>query len=105
MVGYRSRVTVESFVNVLQALLWPLLVLERFGGAGLAYLGIGFLVFERWLRPFIERAFPDLRPDRGARPSRSISDDRRGSVARSFPLRRPLHEAFEAALQRMDPSR
>lgn len=59
--GYVLRVTVESFANGVQALVWPLLVLGRFELPGIAMLGIGYLVFERRLRPLIETWFPELR--------------------------------------------
>lgn len=58
---YVLRFSLMAFVNVFLALLWPLYVLEQFGGMGIILLALGYLGFEYGLRPLIEQVFPELR--------------------------------------------
>ena len=58
--GYLLRVAVDSVVNAFLALLWPAFVVEAFGGTGIVLLLVAFYVFERALRPLVERTFPEL---------------------------------------------
>lgn len=61
LLEYLLRLGLMSFVNVVLAFLWPLLLLERLGVWGLLLLPAAYLLFERWLRPRVEAAFPELR--------------------------------------------
>jgi hypothetical protein len=63
LLEYLFRVGILSLLNVVQALIWPLLVLGQTGPWGLALLPLGYLAFERWLRPRVEAAFPELGKD------------------------------------------
>lgn len=54
------RFGVDSFVNVVYALLWPGFLLNLLGPWGLVVLAVGFFVFERFARPWVERRLPEL---------------------------------------------
>ena len=58
---YLLRFSLMAFVNVFLALLWPLFVLQQFGGPGIILLGLGYVGFEYALRPLIEQHFPELK--------------------------------------------
>lgn len=60
-VEYLIRFSLMAFLNVFLALLWPLYVLEQFGGMGIILLALGYLAFEYGLRPLVEQVFPELR--------------------------------------------
>lgn len=60
LVEYLLRLGLMSFVNVLLAFLWPLLLLKHLGPWGLAVLAGGYLVYLRWIRSLVESAFPEL---------------------------------------------
>ncbi len=66
LVEYLFRMGLMSFVNVLLAFLWPLLLLEQVGPWGLVLLAVGYFGFERGLRPRAEAMFPELRRADGA---------------------------------------
>lgn len=53
------RLTGDFLGNLISAFVWPLLVLGWFGGWGLVGLGVGFFVFDRWIKPWINRQFPE----------------------------------------------
>jgi hypothetical protein len=54
------RFTVDSLVNTLLALIWPLLVLSVSAGYGALLLVLGYLVFTRFLKePLTRRLFSD----------------------------------------------
>jgi hypothetical protein len=69
LLEYLLRLGFMSFVNVLLAFIWPLFVLEHLAGWGVLLLVVGYFGFERWLRPLIESALPDLRRAPSARAS------------------------------------
>jgi hypothetical protein len=58
---YVLRFSLMAFVNVFLALLWPVYILEWFGGAGFILFGLGYVAFEYALRPLTEQLFPELR--------------------------------------------
>ena len=60
-IEYMLRFSLMAFLNVFLALLWPLYVLEQFGGMGIILLALGYLGFEYGLRPLVEQVFPELR--------------------------------------------
>lgn len=62
LLEYLFRLGFMSLANVVLAFLWPLLVIERFQLWGIVGLGLGYLVFERWLRGLIEAQIPELKP-------------------------------------------
>lgn len=61
LLEYVFRVGILSLLNALQAFIWPLLILAAMGGWAIVLLAAGYVVFERWLRPRLETAFPELR--------------------------------------------
>ena len=60
---YLLRFSLMAFLNVFLALLWPLFVLQQFGGPGIIVLGLGYVAFEYALRPLVEQYFPELKPE------------------------------------------
>ncbi len=61
LLEYLLRLGFLSFVNVFQALLWPLFVLEHLGWVGIILLAAGFAGFEYILKPLVEQHVPELR--------------------------------------------
>ena len=61
LLEYVLRFAVLSFVNTLLALGWPVLLLDKLGGWGIVVLAVGFLSYERVLKPLVERVVPELR--------------------------------------------
>jgi hypothetical protein len=56
------RFAVDSFVNALQAFLWPVFVIDYLGGWGILTLLIGWLVYARIVAPlFAQRLSPSER--------------------------------------------
>jgi len=62
LLEYLFRLGFMSLANVVLAFLWPLLLIERFQLWGILALGVGYFVFERWLRAAIEAQIPELKP-------------------------------------------
>ena len=62
LIAFVLRFTLTSFVNTVLALVWPALLLDRFGGWAIVLLAVGFLGYERFVRPLAERFVPELRP-------------------------------------------
>ena len=58
------RFGIESFLNGLQALFWPLTVIQAWGVWGLVALVAGYLGFEHVARPLVEGAVPELKEAR-----------------------------------------
>ena len=54
---------IQSLLNSVLALIWPLFVLESLGAWGLGLLLVAYLAFERLLRPLVEAHFPELRKE------------------------------------------
>jgi hypothetical protein len=54
------RLSWLSFINVFQALLWPLMVAEWWQGGGLLLLLGGYVAFQYLLKPRLDRLFPEL---------------------------------------------
>jgi hypothetical protein len=61
LLEYVLRLGILSLVNALQAFIWPALLFLVIGFWAVAVLVAGHLVFERWLRPWVESVFPELR--------------------------------------------
>ncbi len=57
------RFAVQSFLNGFIAFGWPVFVVDYLGGWGLLALGLCWLVFERWARPWINSKLPELAPE------------------------------------------
>lgn len=57
---YAIRVSFLSFINVFLAFVWPVYVLNFAGGYGIAALLLGYIAFEKLLRPVVESHFPEL---------------------------------------------
>lgn len=55
------RFGLDTLLNMLWAFLWPVFLLENMGGWGVAVLVVGFIVFEKLLRPMVESAIPELK--------------------------------------------
>ncbi|HMB73890.1 MAG TPA: hypothetical protein VKQ06_09985 [Gammaproteobacteria bacterium] len=62
--GYLIRFSLESFLNVAVALVWPVLLLQSLGVWAIPLLAAGFVGFERAARPHAEAWFPELRAAR-----------------------------------------
>ena len=60
VVEYLLRVSFMSFINTFLALLWPIYVMQWFGGYGIILLVAGYFAFEKLLRPVVERTLPEL---------------------------------------------
>ena len=59
---YAVRFSVDSFLNGVRAVIWPVWVFEWLGGtSGLVALGLGLLAFEFVIRPLVEARFPEVR--------------------------------------------
>ena len=56
------RFGLDTFLNMLWAFLWPVLLLREMRGWGVAALVVGFVVFEKLLRPLVESVIPELKP-------------------------------------------
>jgi hypothetical protein len=63
-IQYVLRVSVESILNTVLALLWPIYLLRWLGGYGLIVLAVGYVGFEYALRPLVEHWFPELKAAR-----------------------------------------
>jgi len=60
--GFLLRFSVQSFINGLRAVIWPVYVLDVFGAWwGFAILAGGWFVFKYALRPLVEDWLPELR--------------------------------------------
>ena len=57
---FAIRISFLSFINVMLALIWPVYVFDIAGGYGLAALLLGYIVFEKLVRPMVENHFPEL---------------------------------------------
>lgn len=71
-----------SFINVFQALVWPVFVLELLGGPGIIVLIGSYLAFEYALKPGIERLFPELAEHRAGVVARKLATKARKKAAR-----------------------
>jgi hypothetical protein len=65
----------ESFINGFKALIWPLYVIDGFGGWGIALLVVGYLAFERVARPIVEQTLPELKQARLAAEQRKAQEE------------------------------
>lgn len=96
LLEYLFRLGIMSFVNVLLAFLWPLLLLEHLGGWGLLILPAAYLLFERLLRPGIESAVPELAQ------ARRTKEARRAAKRAAAEAKRLAAEEKAARRQRRD---
>lgn len=53
------RVLGDTFPNLIQAFVWPALFVGWSGAYGLLVLLAAFLVFDRWIKPWINERFPE----------------------------------------------
>ncbi|MGI9327157.1 MAG: hypothetical protein ACR2PZ_18210 [Pseudomonadales bacterium] len=53
------RLTGDSIGNLVKAFLWPIYFVVWAGAYGLLALLTGFLIFDRWLKPWINDQFPE----------------------------------------------
>ena len=60
------RFAVQSFVNGFIAFGWPIFVVDYLGDWGLLAIGVGWFLFDRWAKPWINARLPDP-PAAGAR--------------------------------------
>jgi hypothetical protein len=77
LLEYLFRLGVMSFVNVLLAFLWPVLLLQHVGGWGLVILPLAYLVFSHGLLPGIESAVPELADARRRKQQRKAAKRQR----------------------------
>lgn len=61
---YLARVSVQSMINTVLALLWPIYLLRWWGWYGIAMLVIGSGIFELAIRPRVEAWLPELKEAR-----------------------------------------
>jgi hypothetical protein len=66
------RLGIDSFVNSILAFAWPAFVLDRFQLWGLVALAVGYLAFEKVLKPRLEATFPELRFEPEDAPTRGV---------------------------------
>lgn len=62
-IAWLFRFSLESLGSMLQAFLWPILLLTTFGSGALLFLAGVFLAGEWVLRPVVERFLPELRAE------------------------------------------
>ena len=67
MIEFIFRFGIQSFINGFLAFMWPVYVLNWLGVWSIAMLVVGYLVFERVLRPIVEGWLPGLDPQSSAR--------------------------------------
>lgn len=60
VLDYLLRISIESFMNGVFALIWPLHVFLWLEVWAIPVLALAFLVFERYIRPKVESWFPEL---------------------------------------------
>ena len=53
------RFAVQSMLNGLLALGWPIFVVAKLGGVGLALVAVAWWSFDRWARPWIAARLPE----------------------------------------------
>lgn len=53
------RVLGDTFPNLIQAFVWPALFVGWSGAYGLLVLLATFLVFDRWIKPWLNERFPE----------------------------------------------
>jgi hypothetical protein len=63
-IQYVLRISVESILNTVLALIWPVHLLRWLGGYGLIVVAAGYAAFELGIRPLVENWFPELREAR-----------------------------------------
>jgi hypothetical protein len=56
------RLGLDSLLNMLFAFMWPVWLLQHFGGWGIWAIVAAFVLGEKVLRPLVERHVPELRP-------------------------------------------
>lgn len=62
-VEFLFRFSVQSITNTVQAFIWPVLVLEKYGGMGIAGLLLAYLLFSKLLKePLTDWLFSDDTP-------------------------------------------
>lgn len=64
MLEFVFRIGYQSIINLVQAIIWPVLLLERLGVWAFALLAAGYLGFEYLARPLLEARLPELRDAR-----------------------------------------
>jgi hypothetical protein len=58
---YLVRFSIESFINGISALLWPVYLFQWLGGLGVVVLVAGYAGFEFAIRPVMEALLPEIR--------------------------------------------
>ncbi|MGD8341464.1 MAG: hypothetical protein PVH89_11825 [Gammaproteobacteria bacterium] len=69
-IGFIIRFSVESFLNALSAVIWPVLLLQWPNGLGIVTLIAAYAGYRLLLDPFFENQIPELREAREARQAR-----------------------------------
>ncbi len=83
---FALRISFLSFINVFLAFVWPVYVLDFAGGYGLAALLLGYIAFEKLLRPVVENHFPELvavRAERERKKGRKAETKGRGRARKA----------------------
>jgi DNA integrity scanning protein DisA with diadenylate cyclase activity len=58
---YLIRFSIESFINGVSALIWPVYLFQWLGGLGVVVLAVGYAGFEYAIRPVMEAFLPEIR--------------------------------------------
>jgi hypothetical protein len=72
-VQFIIRFSVESFLNAIFAVIWPVWVLQWLEGWGVVALIAAFIAFRFVVRPSVEAWFPELREAREAKKARKAA--------------------------------
>jgi hypothetical protein len=63
IIGFGIQFIIDTMVNFVKALIWPVYVLTLWPPAGAIALGVAFLLFPRYVKPHVERwLFHDEKP-------------------------------------------
>jgi hypothetical protein len=72
------RFAVQSFINGFVAFGWPIVVVNYLHGWGLLAIGVGWLLFDRWAKPWINARLPELAPEERKKTKRRKRRSKRG---------------------------
>jgi hypothetical protein len=83
VVQYALKFSVESLLNSVSALLWPIHLFRWSGGFGVVVLAIGYVGFEGAIRPLVEARLPELKEARALRELRKQAKAEKAEKKRS----------------------
>jgi hypothetical protein len=93
-VQYVIRFSIDSFLNGVFALMWPVYLFRWLGGLGVVVLVVGYAGFDYVIRPVVETALPEIREAIAERERRKEEKKERKRAKRSkAPLQREKGES------------